>query len=161
MHGSSQEEMQKFVEKYLKNIQCAVLDVGSMDLNGNYRHFFEGKSYFGLDLCSGPNVDIVSNDVYEYPVEDCSYDVVVSGQVLEHVRDTHRWIKEIARIVDFGGLVFITAPHTWAEHRHPEDCWRIFPDGMKFLLEDIAHLRVLECYSNNTDTVGIAFKGEI
>ena len=36
-----------------------VLDIGSMDINGNNRYLFEGCAYIGCDLGDGENVDIV------------------------------------------------------------------------------------------------------
>jgi hypothetical protein len=35
------------------------------------------------------------------------------------------------------------------------DCWRIFPDGMKFLFRNT---EILECYTGATDTCLIARK---
>ena len=46
----------KFSEKF-KN--CRVLDIGSLDINGNNRFLFENYEYIGLDIGEGNNVDIV------------------------------------------------------------------------------------------------------
>jgi SAM-dependent methyltransferase len=58
--------------------------------------------YVGLDIVEGSNVDIVSREPYDYPVESDSFDVIVSGSTAEHVRDLHRWIIELKRIVKKG-----------------------------------------------------------
>jgi len=151
MHPSSMSYMRAFVEQYVKP-PCSVADVGSYDLNGTYRELFDGCAYTGLDIVAGPNVDRV---VGTYDFGDEQYDVVVSGQVLEHVEDTHRWRDAIIKIVKPGGHLCVIAPHTWGHHRHPKDCWRIFPDGMTWLFKD---LDILECTMGVADTVLMARK---
>ena len=59
--------MQWFADNYIpKEIKLKVLDVGSFDVNGNYREIFEsiGLDYTGLDMEKGPNVDIVPKNAY-------------------------------------------------------------------------------------------------
>ena len=50
---------------------------------------------------------------YELPVEDGSYDVILSGQVMEHVRHIWRWMPELARACRPGGHVITIAPVSW------------------------------------------------
>ena len=59
-----------------------VLDVGSLDINGNNRYLFSGCKYTGLDLGEGRNVDIIC-PVYEYN-PDFQYDFIISTEMLEH-----------------------------------------------------------------------------
>jgi SAM-dependent methyltransferase len=81
-----------------------VLDVGSYNVNGTYRPIFgSGYSYQGLDISPGPNVDIVANNLYRWPVEDNFYDLVISGQCLEHVEAPWLWIDEVYRVCKPGG----------------------------------------------------------
>lgn len=152
MHENSYNLMKKFVEKYkVKNKK--VLDVGSLDVNGTYRDLF--TNYTGLDIAPGKNVDIVSKNSYEYPPKDNSFEVVISGNTIEHIEDAQKWIKEIARITS--DLVCIITPWNLEVHRYPIDCWRILPDGMEFLFK-LAELKTLECYIEGIDTIGIARK---
>ena len=159
MHELTMELMRIFVRDYIHDdMPLDILDVGSADVNGNYRGLFLGHRYVGLDIVEAPNVDIVTNDPYSYPIPDNTYDVVISGQVIEHVEDIHRWIKEVARVTKVGGLVCVTGPNTWGEHRHPVDCWRIFPDGLKWLMETIGGLTILSVAAVRTDTIGVGRK---
>jgi len=167
MHGSSLDEMKKFVDGYLdKSKPLRIIDIGSVDVSGGtYKSLFENENweYLGLDLEPGPNVDIVSSDMYDWPVDDESFDIVISGQCIEHVEDTHKWICEVARIAKKGGTICVIGPWACPEHRYPIDCWRIFPDGMRFLIEKIAKLEPLDIYRNDhpaMDCVGIARKPE-
>ena len=41
--------------------RACVLDIGSLDVNGNNRcHFIEPREYVGVDVGPGANVDVVS-----------------------------------------------------------------------------------------------------
>ena len=154
-------DMGRFVIKYLSpRIKIRVLDVGSIDVNGTYKTFFDHHDweYTGLDVLPGPNVDVVTSDPYRYPFDDSAFDVIVSGQTLEHVEDTHKFMREVGRLVKPGGLVYISVPHDVPEHRFPIDCWRIFPDGMRFLFTKIANLTVLEIRKTSIHCVGIGRK---
>lgn len=73
---------------------------------------------------------------YVYPIATNAYDVVVSGQVIEHVAKPWLWVKELARVVKPGGMVVTIGPVTWPYHEAPIDCWRIYPDGMHALYHE-------------------------
>ena len=148
------KRMKEFIERYRPT--GAVLDVGSRDVNGSYRELFD--DYTGADLVPGKNVDIVLEDPYRWQIRDTFYDVVISGQCLEHVEDTVAWIKEVGRVVKRGGLVCIIAPASGVGfHRHPIDCWRVYPDGMKWLLRQ-GGLEPVRVKLKGHDCVGIARK---
>jgi SAM-dependent methyltransferase len=78
----------------------------------------------------------VATDEYNFPIQADSYDLVLSGQVIEHVRKIWTWMREVARVCKPGGLVITLNPVNWPYHAHPHDCWRIFPEGMRALYED-------------------------
>jgi len=37
-----------------------VLEVGSLNINGTVRDFFDAEEYIGIDIGEGPGVDVVS-----------------------------------------------------------------------------------------------------
>lgn len=152
MHIGSLDKMKKFVDKYLRNYghkNIKILDVGSQDVNGSYKQFFNNPKweYTGLDMVPGKNVDIVLKDVYNWTeIESNSYDVVVTGQVFEHVEFFWVTILEIARVLKEGGICCIIAPSNGVEHRYPVDCWRYYPDGFRALAK-YAGMNILEVYT--------------
>jgi SAM-dependent methyltransferase len=146
MDSISYAFMHQFVRDCVKGIGLSVCDVGSYDVNGTFKPLFTGHNYIGLDIMAGPNVDVVAKEMYSYPFDDCSFDIVISGSTLEHVKDTHKWITEVARITKHGGIICVVAPLSIALlHYHPYDCWRIMPEGMTFLMEEIAGLEMIYC----------------
>lgn len=118
-----------------------VLDVGSMDVNGTYRTLFDADvNYVGLDIAEGPNVDVVVADPYNWkelhrrdgPDE---YDLIISGSTLEHIKWPWKTMVEIDYWLKPGGRVYVVVPAMWPEHKHPVDCYRFLPDGMRALGE--------------------------
>lgn len=168
MHKSSLEHVSRLVDSYLSNAQAIqVLDIGSYDVNGSYKQFFAKPSwkYTGVDLAAGPNVDVVLTSPYRFPFKSYSIDVIVSGQAFEHIE--YFWLSwlEMARMVKPGGLIFLLAPSRGYEHRHPQDCWRFYPDSYK-ALANYANMELLEVKTDWTphpdpdsapwgDTVGV------
>lgn len=156
MHIGSYVKMEQFVKKYLGQMQdkqIKILDVGSQDVNGSYRPLFDVKnwSYTGCDMVEGKNVDVVLKDVYNWAeFRADTFDVVVAGQVFEHVEYVWVTMLEIARVLKEGGLCCIIAPSAGVEHRYPVDCWRFYPDAFRALAK-YARLEVLEVYTQWND----------
>ena len=167
MHESSWRHMAKVLQHHLRSAHMTplrVLDVGAMSVNVTYPHTYREHMsphwiYRGCDLAPGKNVDLVQPGPYALPAEDGEYDVVISGQCLEHVERPFRLVAEMARALKPGGLMFLTAPWSQREHRYPIDCWRIMPDGMKALLAD-AGLTCLAAYTIENDCWGIGSTAE-
>jgi SAM-dependent methyltransferase len=149
MHKSSYQKMQAFRRRYLAERErepLRILDVGSQDVNGSYRAIFDAPrwSYCGLDMAPGPNVDVVLRAPYRWSaLASDSFDVVVSGQALEHVEFFWITILEMQRVLRAEGLLCLIVPSAGYEHRYPVDCWRFYPDGLRALAR-WARLQVLE-----------------
>jgi hypothetical protein len=146
--------MLAFKKKYLegkKNEPLFILDLGSLDVNGSYRRYFEVSpwTYRGIDMAAGENVDVVLQDPYDWrEIGSGSADVVISGQAFEHIEFFWLTMLEIARVLKPEGLCCLIAPSGGHEHRYPVDCWRFYPDGFTALAR-FTSLDVLEVYSQN------------
>jgi ubiquinone/menaquinone biosynthesis C-methylase UbiE len=44
------------------------------------------------------------------PFEDCSFELVWAGEVIEHVADTAEWLSEVRRVLSPGGRLLVTTP---------------------------------------------------
>lgn len=165
MHLSSYERMKEFVEKYLDiNMKLRILDVGSCDVSsgnvsGTYKNLFNNANweYIGADIQKGRNVDLVLKKPYDWGIPNKSFDVIISGQTLEHVEDTKEWIKQVEKTLKVNGLVCIIAPWLCPQH-WTIDCWRILPDGMKFLLKKVCGFEIIKVFKMGHDCIGIAKK---
>lgn len=104
-----------------------LLEIGSRARSGNeYKHIVPpGWEYVGFDLVEGPNVDVVG-DAHELAaaVGDQRFDAVLSVSVFEHLLMPWKVVVEINRVLEPGGLVFITTHQSYPLHDEPWDFWR-------------------------------------
>lgn len=140
MHWNSLYIMSQFVEKYLDtNTSLRILDIGSREVlnSGTYKQYFDKDNweYVGVDLEAGDNVDLVMPSPYVIPVQDNSFDVIISGQTLEHVKFFWVLLTEVSKKLKSGGLLCIIVPSAGQVHRFPVDCWRFYEDGMRAMAE--------------------------
>lgn len=153
MHKSSILRMNWFVDNYVAKVngyKLKVLDVGSYDVNGSYKHLFSEDyfKYYGLDMEAGPNVDLVLNNPYHWDELDTdSFDIVISGQAFEHIEFFWITMSEMTRVLKKDGLMCIIAPNVLEEHRYPVDCYRFFTDGMVALARYVC-LEPLHAHTN-------------
>jgi hypothetical protein len=115
--------------------QLTVVEIGSEEFNGAYRHIFadERFAYLGCDRAPGPGVDIVLNDPYKLPLPDASADYVISGQMLEHCEFFWLSFAEMLRVLKPDGYLFLIAPSGGPIHNYPVDCYRFYPDAFRAL----------------------------
>lgn len=139
MHPSAFNKMKSCVDTYLPMMKNpAVLDFGSQIVPGQkltHKSLFSDYSckYTGLDLSSGNNVDVVMEEPYSIPFEDNTFDVIITGQVIEHIPFLWATFLELARILKPSGYIFCSAPSRGHQHDAPYDCWRFYPDSYKAL----------------------------
>lgn len=147
MHDQSLRLMRQFAGT-LPSSELRILDVGSRRVSRDqktYRRYFGNPlwEYIGADIEAGLNVDVVLDEPYRWQFASASFDVVISGQCLEHVPEPWLWVVEVARVLMVGGLTCLIAPAEWPEHKNPVDCYRYLPDGMKALAK-WANLTVID-----------------
>lgn len=106
-----------------------VLEVGALDVNGSVRSRVEAQgpaSYTGVDICSGPGVDLVldATDLVDQFGHD-SFDVVISTELLEHVHDWRAVITNMKSVLRAGGTLLVTTrSRGFHIHAYPADYWR-------------------------------------
>ena len=111
-HVQQQEycrSIQKKYESFFKNKY--VLDIGSLDINGNNQEYFENCNYLGVDIAEGKNVDVTSKG-HELGFPDGTFDVVISTECFEHDQYYDKTIKNIYRMLKPGGLFIFSCATT-------------------------------------------------
>ncbi len=105
---------------------------------GRYRSLFadQAQSFVTLDIQDLPGVDIVA-DVLNPPVEDASFDTVISTAVLEHVREPWVMLEHVARMLRPGGTVILMAPFMCVYHSDPHHYYNYSVDGLRYLCERV------------------------
>jgi SAM-dependent methyltransferase len=95
--------------------EVSVLDIGSLDINGNNRYAFEDYTYIGVDLGPGKNVDVICPG-HEYQ-SDTLFDHVISTECFEHDMYYDQTIKNCVELTKPGGMFLFTCASTGrAEH---------------------------------------------
>lgn len=107
----------------------SILDVGC-GAGGNIKILGEFGGVTGFDISEealkfarthGTFKNLVSGNAEYLPFADESFDLVSALDVLEHIPDDHRAIREMFRVLKKGGFALITVPtHRWLWSRHDQ-----------------------------------------
>ncbi|MEY9967927.1 SAM-dependent methyltransferase [Streptacidiphilus sp. MAP12-16] len=119
-----------------------VVEVGSRDARGAVRSIvmpLRPAEYVGVDMASGPGVDVLC------PAEqligrfgESSFDVVISTEMLEHVRDWQAVVHNLKGVLRDRGLLLITTRSRGFEyHPYPLDFWRFEVTDLAAIFGDL------------------------
>lgn len=130
--------VRQFLEKHNPK-RDNVLEVGSLDVNGNIRDLFKDNAYVGLDMRDGANVDVVGNghDLVARFGKN-KFNLVVCVDTLEH--DDAFWVtvSEMKKVLKKGGWLILGVPSRRCPlHEHPSDYWRFMSHGMEVMLDGL------------------------
>jgi len=119
-----------------------VLEVGSKYFNGSVRPFVERflkpKEYLGIDTEPGKFVDMMlpAEEIVRCFGEE-SFDIIISTELLEHVRNWRAVINNMKRALKKGGYTYITArSYGFSYHGYPYDFWRYEIDDVLKMFSD-------------------------
>lgn len=153
MHPSAYEEMARCIAKYVPTDgKITVVDFGSRSsarrMSMTHRQLLADYDcdVIGVDIVEGNNVDIVMKKPYRLPMKSNSADVVLSGQVFEHIPFFWASLLEIARVLKPEGHFLMTVPSRGHVHTGV-DCWRYYPDGVRAMAA-FAGLEVREVHTD-------------
>lgn len=105
MHTNSMLLFEKYAKQYFHS-GMRVLEIGPDRFPSTLRSLVADSSvtWNTLDLFQHAQLTYTAVSEYDFPIPDNEYDIVVSAQVIEHVRQIWVWINEVARVCNVAGL---------------------------------------------------------
>ena len=97
-----------------------VLDIGCYDGSLGAIFVENGYTVYGVEAhqeaakeARQKGIEVVNDDIEEgLPWEDNSFDCVVAAEIIEHLYDTDKFLKEIKRVLKDNGLLVLSVPNT-------------------------------------------------
>lgn len=117
-------------------VRGKLLDVGCGRRPYQATYFSRADSYLGADYLTDRSQPDVVASAMDLPFENNSFDTVACTEVLEHVPEPLRALKEMQRVLTHDGHLILTVPMHWPRHEIPYDFWRFPYDGLLHLLEE-------------------------
>jgi SAM-dependent methyltransferase len=122
-----------------------VLDAGAGE--GKHGRFFTQARYYAVDLAVGDaswnyrGLSAIA-DIAALPFRDGAFAACINIVTLEHVREPHVVVREMARSLEEGGRILLVAPHEWETHQAPHDYFRYTRHGVTYLLEQAGFRKI-------------------
>jgi SAM-dependent methyltransferase len=161
-------------EKFKNNFKnSTVLEIGSLNINGSIRQFFDNCNYIGIDVGPGKDVDIVCEG-QSYDAPSNSVDTVISCECFEHNPYWAETFFNMIRICRSDGIVIFTCATTGRKEHgttrtSPADSpltvgkgWDYYKNLVKEDFEGIADLNSLFSsfeFSSNSSSKDLYFWG--
>ena len=104
-------ELFEYILNKLPKRPIKLLDVGCGD--GSFLKYVANKrddiELCGIDLIenSHPQIKFIKGDIYTWTYKHEKFDVIVSLSTIEHVDDTHKFIKKLRSMSKDNGILFI------------------------------------------------------
>jgi SAM-dependent methyltransferase len=117
-------------------VRGVTLDVGCGSRPYEKTFFAGARKYVGTDYLSDRSRPDVISSALQVPFADEAFDTVVSTEVLEHVPDPLRTLREMRRVLKPGGFLILSTPMYWPRHEVPYDFFRYPYDGLLHLLKE-------------------------
>lgn len=120
MHLNSSLLFEKYAKAFFKN-NMRVLEIDPDDYPSTYNKIVNNNTIIWetLDINRIQQLTYIAENQYKFPIPDNTFDIVVSGQVVEHIRKIWVWFKEVARVCKMGGGCYYNCSCVLAFSRIP------------------------------------------
>jgi SAM-dependent methyltransferase len=124
------------IDKYVKEMSClvkpqsSILDAGSGI--SPYSKYFKNCVYHTADIGGNPTFKCSIDNI---PMPDCSYDVILCTEVLEHVKYPNKVVKEFYRLLKPNGMLIMTLPQCFGEHSD-DNYFNFLRNGLKLMFDE-------------------------
>jgi 2-polyprenyl-3-methyl-5-hydroxy-6-metoxy-1,4-benzoquinol methylase len=117
------DTLNQYLAQHFPN-KAKILDVGCglgdvlNDIERQFNHELHGMDYAQSNVKVAQKrlegkASIIQGNIYDLPYESDSFDLALCLEVLEHIEDDQRAIREIARVLKPGGVLIAAVPYTY------------------------------------------------
>jgi len=117
-------------------VKGTTLDVGCGRKPYEKTFFATAEKYVGMDYLTDRSTPDVVGSATNIPLGDATFDTVVCTEVLEHVPDPLKALREMYRVLKPGGYLILSTPMYWPRHEVPYDYFRYPYDGLLHLVKE-------------------------
>jgi len=88
------------------------------------------------------NLHFVRADAFHLPLRDCSFEVVICFEIIEHLKDCTKFLSECKRVPKNQNLFIISTPnklvtsHFWKKPLNPDHVKEFTPNKFKILYQN-------------------------
>jgi len=106
MHPNCRLLFEKYTKQFFKN-NMRILEIGPSTWPSPFQKIINNNTivWETLDICDTQNTTYIVDNEYKFPIPDNTFDVVISANVIEHVKKVWVWIKEVSRVCKVGGML--------------------------------------------------------
>lgn len=132
-----------FIKKNIQEFKEPYLEIGTRyGLTREIRKLFSNSEYIGVDMEDGPEVDVVLDLTEDFRIVDKilrrrRFNTIFCLSVLEHCSNPFMMAKNITKLLNQNGVLYVSAPFCWEFHAYPSDYWRFTPEGIRILFPKI------------------------
>ena len=103
----------KIIKKFAK-MKGKILDVGCHDgtLHNDLIKEYSEHNVWGLDIILKKETDrLFEGSAEQMPFNNNFFDIIIAGELIEHLEKPKKFIKECKRVLKSNGIVIITTPN--------------------------------------------------
>ena len=126
-------DLRMAMDQAIRRGNLRVLDYGCG--GSPYRPLFADAQYKRADFLDCADLDYKLSEDSRVAEKNCTFDFVLSTQVLEHVTNPAVYLAECHRLLEPGGELALTTHGVFEDHGCPYDFYRWTADGLKRTLE--------------------------
>ncbi len=124
------------IPEIMKYINGKCIDIGAGDMPLKSLIEKQANQYDTLDVEKrAPNLTFLSDICNMNMIKNETYDSAICLQVLEHVSDPFKAMREINRILKKGSILVCSVPHLSRLHEEPHDYYRYTKYGLEYLFK--------------------------
>ena len=101
----------------------------------------KAKKYVTADINPESGADIIA-DAHALPIDANLFDIVIANNVIEHLSDPIRGVKEMKLVLKKGGNLYFTIPFLYHLHESPHDYNRFTKFGLQELFYNFIDIEI-------------------